>query len=124
MSDHELIGAAEAIQLTDQQYMKLRERTFDVLRSSFNDCLRQAIYDNGKPHFVWRAADNGLPICAAVTDEIRDFISVLKNLKYAVGPLEGRRFSHDWNATDYIGYACAWGSGCDAWVKSAIGETP
>lgn len=124
MSNQELIGAAEAIQLTDAQYMKLRERTFELLRSSFNDEVKRAIYTDGKPHFIWRVTDHDLPICQAVTDELHDFIKVLKNLKYAAGPLEGRRFAKDWDENNLIGYACAWGPDCDKWVKSAIGETP
>ena len=105
--------------------MKIRERTFEMLRSTFNDEVRKAIYTNGKPHFIWKAYDNDLPICAAVTDELRDFITVLKNLKYAAAPLEGRRFSKDpANYNEYVGYACAWGSGCDEWIKRAIGDVP
>jgi hypothetical protein len=105
--------------------MKLLERTFEMLRSSFNDCVKHAIYTDGKPHFTWRVADNNLPVCAAVTDELRDFIAVLKNLKYAAAPLEGRRFSKDYlNSNEYVGYACAWGSGCDDWLESAIGNKP
>ena len=122
-TEFELIPASDAIQQSNEQYMALRARAFEVLRSTFNSCVTTAVQSCGEQHFIWRVEENGLPICQAVADEICDFMTVLKNLKYACGTLERKRFSPT-GPDQILGYVCAWGTGCDAWVSSATGETP